>query len=137
MRAGESGIFLSVVLLWASGFVAYSHSSSIDDTRTYCVYVRVVNVYYVRTRVCVGSSCRKQTPGAAKTPPGKHEVTRSAVESEESASMRKGIEHGCCKKHEGKNGGALLSRDAEFFESFQRADVVTRSNATLGAGVPW
>jgi hypothetical protein len=34
--------------------------------------------------------------------------------------MRKGIEHGCCKKHKGKN--------AEFFESFQRArDVSPRT----------
>jgi hypothetical protein len=34
---------------------------------------------------------------ATETSPLKHEVTRSAVKSEESVSMRKGIEHGCCK----------------------------------------
>jgi hypothetical protein len=32
----------------------------------------------------------------------------------------------------GQERRGLLSRDAELFERFQRADVVARSNATLG-----
>jgi hypothetical protein len=64
-----------------------------------CTYVRVVNVYYVRTRVWSVSAAAAGSRHLVQTPPVKHEVTWSAVESEESVSMRKGIEHGCCKEH--------------------------------------
>ncbi len=77
----------------------------------------------------------KETRGAAETPPLTHEVTRSAVENEESVLIRKGIEHRCWKNGWARTEGRYLERPVTCTVQHTKHDCCSRSGRANGGAL--